>query len=75
MVAPFASVFWFSAGIAFIGVVFQPFLRITTQGHKGDTGRVKESVDSALNLDDGHAVVAANEKNGQVDFGSNPKAS
>ena len=42
-VAPFAGVFWFAVGVCFIAVLFVPFLRITTQGHKGDTGRVKES--------------------------------
>lgn len=80
VVAPFAGVFWFSAGVAFIGVVFVPFLRVTTQGHKGDTGRVKQAsvedpTDSALALDDGHAVVAANEKNGHVDVGRSAEAS
>ncbi|KAJ4987499.1 Drug resistance protein [Stagonosporopsis vannaccii] len=75
-VAPFAAVFWFAMGISFIAVLFVPFLRITTQGHKGDTGRVKRvagepPVDSMLGLDDSHAVVAASEKNGHVDVASN----
>lgn len=79
VVAPFAAVFWFALGVSFVAVLFVPFLRITTQGHKGDTGRVKQDniehpIDSALGLDDGHAVAAANEKNGYVDIGSNPKS-
>jgi hypothetical protein len=60
-IEPFAAVFWFSAGCAFIGTLFVPFLKIGTQGHKGDTGRVKTNAESSLGLDDGHVVVA-NEK-------------
>jgi hypothetical protein len=62
-VAPFAAVFWFAMGVCFIAVLFVPFLRITTQGHKGDTGRVKqasiEPPNITLGLDDGHAATAA----------------
>lgn len=61
-VEPFAAVFWFAAGCSAIGIVLVPFLRIGTQGHKGDTGRVKTNVGSGWGLDDGHAVAAANEK-------------
>lgn len=66
-VAPFAGVFWFAMAIAFVAVLFVPFLRITTQGHKGDTGRVKQAankppLDSALVIDDGHVITAASEK-------------
>lgn len=80
VVAPFAAVFWFSLGVCFIAVLFVPFLRITTQGHKGDTGRAKQDIieppiDSALNLDDGHAVAAAGEKPSRVDVGSTSKTS
>jgi hypothetical protein len=60
-IEPFAAVFWFSAGCAFVGTLFVPFLTIGTQGHKGDTGRVKANVESGSGLDDGHAI-AANEK-------------
>lgn len=76
-VAPFAGVFWFAMGVCFVAVLFVPFLRITTQGHKGDTGRVKQTVSngSALGLDDGHAVVAENEKSGHVGVGSTPNSS
>lgn len=81
-VAPFAGVFWFALGVCFIAVLFVPFLRITTQGHKGDTGRVKQDIieppiDSALGLDDGHAVAtaAASEKQTHVGVQSAPKAS
>jgi hypothetical protein len=59
-VEPFAAVFWFSAGCAFLGILFVPLLRIGTQGHKGDTGRVKTNVERGVGLDDGH-VLAANE--------------
>jgi hypothetical protein len=58
---PFAAVFWFSVGCAFIGTLFVPFLKIGTQGHKGDTGRANARVEGVTGLDDGHAVVA-NEK-------------
>ena len=51
-IEPFAAVFWFTAVCAFVGAIFVPFLRIGTQGHKGDTGRVKSGVN------DGHAVPA-----------------
>ncbi|KAJ4336928.1 hypothetical protein N0V95_008477 [Ascochyta clinopodiicola] len=80
-VEPFAAVFWFSAGVAFIGLLFVPFLRITTQGHKGDTGRAKQNAidactDSGLALDDSHAVAAAGAKTGHVDIiEESPKAS
>ncbi|KAF2633344.1 MFS general substrate transporter [Macroventuria anomochaeta] len=80
VVAPFAAVFWFALGVSFIGVLFVPFLRITTQGHKGDTGRVKQDgiedhVDRAIALDDGHAVAALSENNRHIDGGANPKVS
>jgi hypothetical protein len=61
VIEPFAAVFWFAAGCAFVGTLFVPFLTIGTQGHKGDTGRVKTNADSGSGLDDGHAIVA-NEK-------------
>lgn len=61
-IEPFAAVFWFAAGAAFIAIIFVPFLRIGTQGHKGDTGRLK-GVESDLGLDDGHVAVAMGEKN------------
>ena len=57
----------FSAGCAFIGIFFVPFLRIGTQGHKGDTGRVKGGEKSGLGLDDGHVAVAVNEKREELD--------
>ncbi|KAH6366911.1 hypothetical protein HBI34_138930 [Parastagonospora nodorum] len=55
-IEPFATVFWFTAACAFIGAVFVPFLRIGTQGHKGDTGRVKTNVGAGSGVADGHAV-------------------
>ncbi|KZM24555.1 uncharacterized protein EKO05_0008667 [Ascochyta rabiei] len=80
VVEPFAAVFWFCVGVAFIGVVFVPFLRITTQGHKGDTGRAKQDIadpclNSGLALDDGHAVAAAGEKTRHISAGESSKAS
>jgi hypothetical protein len=72
---PFAAVFWFAAGTAFIGVLFVPFLRITTQGHKGDTGRVKGGVENSLGLDDGHNVAAVGEKSGHVNVGEDTRTS
>jgi hypothetical protein len=57
-IEPFAAVFWFTVGCAFIGTLFVPFLTIGTQGHKGDTGRVKIKAEDTLGLDDGHTVVA-----------------
>lgn len=66
---PFAAVFWFAAGAAFVGVLFVPLLRITTQGHKGDTGRLKADADDGDGLDGGHALVAADEKGGRVKEG------
>lgn len=74
-VAPFAAVFWFALGVSFLAVLFVPFLRITTQGHKGDMGRVKQTgvetpFSSSLGLEDGHALAAAGEKNEHVGVGS-----
>lgn len=63
-IEPFAAVFWFSVGCAFIGTLFVPFLRIGTQGHKGDTGRVRMRLEERSGLDDGHAIVA-NDKGGE----------
>jgi hypothetical protein len=40
---PYAAVFWFSTGISFLGIFFLPFLKIKTQGHRGDEGRLAES--------------------------------
>ncbi|KAF2648578.1 major facilitator superfamily MFS-1 [Lophiostoma macrostomum CBS 122681] len=37
---PYAAVFWFSTGISFLGILFVPFLKIKTQGHSGDEGRL-----------------------------------
>jgi hypothetical protein len=66
---PFAAVFWFAAGTAFVGVLFVPLLHITTQGHKGDTGRLKADADGGNGLDGGVALVAADEKRAGVEEG------
>jgi hypothetical protein len=39
---PYAAVFWFATGGAFLGVLFVPWLKIGTQGHVGDKGRAAE---------------------------------
>ena len=80
VIEPFAAVFWFAVGVAFIGVLFVPFLRITTQGHKGDKGRMKqESIDSPTGsgpaLNEGHTVSAAGEKSKYVGIEGSPRAS
>jgi hypothetical protein len=66
---PFAAVFWFAAGAAFVGVLFVPLLRITTQGHKGDTGRLKAGAEDRNGLGGSHALVAADEKSVRVEEG------
>lgn len=77
-VAPFAAVFWFAMGVSFVAVLFVPFLRITTQGHEGDMGRVKQAGGgdsfelSTMGLDDGHAIAATGEKSARTDLGSTP---
>jgi hypothetical protein len=60
-VQPFAAVFWFSAAVSLPGVFLVPFLKITTQGHEGDTGRVK-TVESRSSVNDGHVAAAVTEK-------------
>jgi hypothetical protein len=45
---PYAAVFWFSAACAFVCAFLVPFLKIGTQGHEGDTGRVKNGSESTL---------------------------
>jgi hypothetical protein len=57
-IEPFAAVFWFAVGCAFIGTLFVPFLKIGTQGHKGDTGRLVTKAEGTLGLDDGHTIAA-----------------
>ena len=58
---PFAAVFWYSAAVSLPGVFLVPFLKITTQGHEGDTGRVKV-------MDDAH-VTPVNAKDAQTILG------
>jgi hypothetical protein len=68
-VEPFAAVFWFAAAVSVPGLLLVPFLRIGTQGHKGDTGRVKfgGGAEKGLGGDDGHVVAAVGEKHEQSD--------
>ncbi|EMD87455.1 hypothetical protein COCHEDRAFT_1145117 [Bipolaris maydis C5] len=40
---PYAFAFWFAAAVAFLSMLLFPFLRIGTQGHTGDTRRVKQT--------------------------------
>ncbi|KAH7089623.1 major facilitator superfamily-domain-containing protein [Paraphoma chrysanthemicola] len=49
---PFAFVAWYTGGCTFVGLLLVPFLRIETQGHKGDVGRVKSSPEGGLGADD-----------------------
>jgi hypothetical protein len=67
-VQPFAAVFWFSAAISLPGLFLVPFLKITTQGHEGDTGRVR-TVESGLITDKGHVAADVNEKDAQTILG------
>lgn len=52
-VEPFAAVFWFAAGVSVPGLLLVPFLRIGTQGHKGDTGRVNMVIEQENGLEKG----------------------
>ena len=61
-VEPFAAVFWFAAAVSVPGVLLVPFLRITTQGHTGDVGRVRGGIENGLGLDDGHVAAAYNQQ-------------
>ncbi|KAF1937239.1 hypothetical protein EJ02DRAFT_515332 [Clathrospora elynae] len=62
VVEPFAAVFWFAAAVSLPGLLLVPFLRIGTQGHKGDTGRVNGNVESGMGTDDEHVATTLNEK-------------
>jgi hypothetical protein len=46
-VEPYAATFWFAVCSAALGVCFLPFLRIGTQGHVGDVGRVVKREESS----------------------------
>ncbi|KAF9732141.1 hypothetical protein PMIN06_005370 [Paraphaeosphaeria minitans] len=41
-IEPYVSTFWFATGMAALGVVLIPFLKIGTQGHQEDKGRLVE---------------------------------
>ena len=43
LIEPYAATFWFSAAAAALSVLFVPWLKIGTQGHAGDKGRLNES--------------------------------
>jgi hypothetical protein len=66
-VQPFAAVFWFSAAVSLPGVFLVPFLKITTQGHEGDIGRVQK-IESGTSVNEEHAA-AVNEKDAQTTVG------
>jgi hypothetical protein len=72
-VEPFAAVFWFAAAISVPGLILVPFLRITTQGHEGDTGRVK-AMESGSSVDGRHVAAAVDEKNAQTIVGKSEGA-
>lgn len=54
-VEPYAAVWWFSAGVAALGILFVPWLKIGTQGHHGDEGRL---VERGTGSEEGSEVVA-----------------
>jgi hypothetical protein len=49
-VEPYAATWWFAVGTAAIGVLFIPWLRIQTQGHAGDKGRVAKQPSGDANV-------------------------
>jgi hypothetical protein len=55
-VEPYAAVFWFSAATAALGVLFTPWLKIGTQGHVGDKGRLVENKNSLEDVDESLAT-------------------
>jgi hypothetical protein len=62
-IEPYAATFWFAAAAAFPCILLVPFLRIGTQGHAGDTGRVKKTsereseLENRQGVEDGRSVV------------------
>ncbi|CAI6334017.1 unnamed protein product [Periconia digitata] len=42
-VEPYAAVWWLATGVTVIGVILVPFLKIGTQGHAGDEGRLRKN--------------------------------
>jgi hypothetical protein len=50
-VEPYAATFWFAAASAALGILFTPWLKIGTQGHVGDKGRLAESRNSLEYVD------------------------
>jgi hypothetical protein len=64
---PYAATFWFAVGFAFLGLFLVPFLKITTQGHKGDTGRLKTIAESGSVLDNRHVVAGSNRTTEETD--------
>ncbi|KAF2710693.1 hypothetical protein K504DRAFT_465756 [Pleomassaria siparia CBS 279.74] len=77
---PYAATWWFSAGAAVLGVCLVPWLKIGTQGHAGDKGRLVQSSTSlekekraAEVQGEGETVVqASGEKDVEKGVGSNP---
>ncbi|KAF2183966.1 major facilitator superfamily MFS-1 [Zopfia rhizophila CBS 207.26] len=63
-VEPYAAAFWFSAGSAALGILFVPWLKIGTQGHKGDKGRLVESRASEIRQFHEGEVEKGGEKDG-----------
>jgi hypothetical protein len=64
-VEPYAATFWFAAAAAALGVLVTPWLKIGTQGHAGDKGRLAESRNSLEDVDGSLApmeVSGGNEK-------------
>jgi len=62
-IQPYAAVFWFAAASAVPGLLLVPFLKVGTQGHAGDTGRVRRvsdgSEEGSSAVESSHAGAAA----------------
>lgn len=49
-IEPYVSTFWFATGMGALGVILVPFLKIGTQGHHGDKGRLVEKSSEDVSL-------------------------
>ncbi|KAL7777375.1 hypothetical protein CFE70_007801 [Pyrenophora teres f. teres 0-1] len=54
-IQPYAAVFWFATASAVPGLLLVPFLKVGTQGHAGDTGRVRRASDGSEGEESGGA--------------------
>ncbi|KAF2266116.1 MFS general substrate transporter [Lojkania enalia] len=73
-VEPYAAAFWFSVGAAALGIVFVPWLKIGTQGHMGDKGRLVNREPSHGNAEEHESVVVEKSGgNGDLEFSREPE--